>query len=100
MDRRNPPRFRTKFDVLCSARETEGAGSLVNISRSGARLDTASHCPEMGAKVRLYIFVQPVCPFELSGEVIRTEGTTFAIRYINLDPEVGRLVDDVIALVG
>ena len=51
-------------------------------------------------KVRLYIFIQPVCPFELSGEVIRVEGTTFAIRYSNLDPEVGRLVDDVAALVG
>ena len=100
MDRRNHPRFRTKFDVLCSAGETEGAGTLVNISRSGARLDAASHAPEVGTKVRLYIFIQPVCPFELAGEVIRVEGTTFAIRYSNLDPEVGRLVDDVAALVG
>jgi len=100
MDRRNHPRFRTKFDVLCSAGDTAGAGSLVNISRSGARLDTASRCPEIGTKVRLYIFIQPVCPFELSGEVTRIDGTTFAIRYSNLDPEVGRLVDDVAALVG
>ena len=100
MDRRNHPRFRTKFDVLCSSGETEGAGTLVNISRSGARLDSASHQPEIGTKVRLYIFIQPVCPFELAGEVIRVEGTTFAIRYSNLDPEVGRLVDDVAALVG
>ncbi|MEM9174546.1 MAG: PilZ domain-containing protein [Myxococcota bacterium] len=100
MDRRNHPRFRTKFDVLCSAGETEGAGTLVNISRSGARLDSASHSPEIGTKVRLYIFIQPVCPFELAGEVIRVDGTTFAIRYSNLDPEVGRLVDDVAALVG
>jgi hypothetical protein len=72
---------------------------LVNISRSGARLDSATHVPELGTKVRLYIFIQPVCPFELSGEVVRSEGTTFAIRYSNLDAEVGRLVDDVAALV-
>ena len=100
MERRKNPRFRTRFDVLCSAGDKEGAGTLVNISRSGARLDAASHCPEIGTKVRLYIFIQPVCPFEISGEVVRHEEGTFAIRYSNLDPEIGRLVDDVAALVG
>ena len=49
--------------------------------------------------MRLYVFVQPVCPFELSGEVVRSEGTGFAIRYTELDPAIGRLVDDVAALV-
>ena len=99
LDRRNHPRFRTRFDVLCSTGETEGAGTLVNISRSGARLDTNNPLPELGTKVRLYVFIQPVCPFELAGEVVRCEGTTFAIRYSNLDSEVGRLVDDVAAVV-
>jgi hypothetical protein len=55
--------------------------------------------PELGTKVRLYVFIQPVSPFELSGEVVRCDGTSFAIRYSNLDAEVGRLVDDVAALV-
>ena len=100
MERRKNPRFRTKFDVLCSVGDTEGAGTLVNISRSGAHLESANTCPEIGTKVRLYIFIQPVCPFELSGEVARVDGETFSIRYSNLDPEVGRLVDDVAALVG
>jgi len=99
VNRRSHPRFQTRFDVLCSTGESEGAGILVNISRSGARLDTASHLPALGAKVRLYIFIQPVCPFELAGEVVRCDGTTFAIRYSDLDAEVGRLVDDVAALV-
>ena len=99
MERRNHPRFRTKFDALCSTGDREGAGTLVNISRSGARLETAGELPEMGTKVRLYVFIQPVCPFELAGEVVRHEGATFAIRYNNLDPEIGRLVDDVAALV-
>lgn len=99
VNRRSHPRFQTRFDVLCSAGEREGSGTLVNISRSGARLDTSSHMPEPGTKVRLYVFIQPVCPFELSGEVVRCDGTTFAIRYSNLDAEVGRLVDDVAALV-
>ena len=99
MNRRTHPRFQTRFDVLCTTGEAEGAGKLANISRSGACLEQASHLPEMGTKVRLYVFVQPVCPFELSGEVVRCEGTSFAIRYSNLDAEVGRLVDDVAALV-
>jgi len=99
VDRRNHPRFRSRFDVLCSTGEREGSGTLVNISRSGARLDEATHVPELGTKVRLYVFIQPVCPFELSGEVVRCEASSFAIRYSNLDPEIGRLVDDVAALV-
>ncbi len=72
---------------------------LVNISRSGARLDRSSFMPEVGTKVRLYIFIQPVCPFELSGEVVRADESAFAIRYSDLDSEIGRLVDDVAALV-
>ena len=100
MDRRNHPRFRTKFDVLCSTGETEGAGTLINLSRSGAVVESANTPPEIGMKVRLYIFIQPVCPFELAGEVVRADDASFAIRYNNLDPEIGRLVDDVAALVG
>ena len=100
MERRRNPSFRTKFDVLCSTGETEGTGTLVNISRSGAQLKSAKSSPEIGTKVRFYIFIQPVCPFELAGEVARIDGSTFSIRYSNLDPEVGRLVDDVAALVG
>jgi hypothetical protein len=99
VERRNHPRFRTRFDALCSSGEREGSGTLVDISRSGARLDSDNLLPELGTKVRLYVFILPVSPFELSGEVVRAEGTSFAIRYSNLDPEIGRLVDDVAALV-
>ncbi|MBW2424402.1 MAG: PilZ domain-containing protein [Deltaproteobacteria bacterium] len=99
VERRNHPRFRTRFDVLCSTGDHEGAGTLVNLSRSGARLDAVSHIPEIGTKVRLYVFIQPIAPFELSGEVVRCEGNSLAIRCNPLDPEIGRLVDDVAALV-
>lgn len=99
MNRRAHPRFATRFDALCSAGEREGSGKLVDISRSGARLAESSYIPELGSKVRLYVFIQPVSPFELSGEVVRVDEASFAIRYSNLDPDVGRLVDDVAALV-
>ena len=99
MDRRQHPRFKTRFDALCSTGDREGAGALIDISRSGACLGSVADLPQLGAKVRLYIFIRPVCPFELSGEVVRVDESSFAISYSNLDPEVGRLVDDVAALV-
>ena len=78
----------------------EGAGVLTDISYSGARLESSSLTPELGTKVRLYVFVQPVSPFELVGEVVRTSPGGFAIAYQIESPDVRRLVDDVAALVG
>lgn len=100
MNRRRNPRYTAKFDVLVSMGGVEGAATLTQLSRSGALLEGASHCPEVGEKVRVYVFIQPVCPFELSGEVTRADESSFAIAYSHLDPEIGRLVDDVAALVG
>ncbi len=99
MNRRRNPRFRTRFDALCSTGEREGAGTLADLSRSGARLEGSSFAPEPGTKVRLYVFVLPVSPFELVGEVVRSESGSFAIRFTELDPAIGRLVEDVAALV-
>lgn len=100
MSRRRHPRYRTRFDALASAGDREGAGTLTDLSRTGARLDNASFLPEPGTKVRLYVFIQPVSPFELVGEVVRTSDKSFAIRFTELDPAIGRLVQDVAALVG
>lgn len=99
MNRRRNPRYRARFDALCSAGEREGAGILANLSRSGARIEGATFCPEPGTKVRLYVFLQPVSPFEIVGEVVRADEARFAIRFTELDPAIGRLVEDVAALV-
>jgi hypothetical protein len=98
--KRKHPRFRTRFDALCSTGREEGAGALVDVSYSGARLEGTSLRPRVGTKVRLYVFVQPVSPFELLGHVVRHTESGFAIEYIVTDPEVCRLVDDVSAIVG
>ncbi|MBW2316167.1 MAG: PilZ domain-containing protein [Deltaproteobacteria bacterium] len=100
MERRQHPRFRSRFDTLCSSGRQEGAGVLADLSYSGARLEDSNLQPELGTKVRLYVFVQPVSPFELIGEVVRTSPTGFAIAYQVESPEVRQLVDDVAALVG
>jgi hypothetical protein len=49
--------------------------------------------------VRLYVFVQPVAPFQLVGHVTRHTESGFVILYEVSDPEVRRLVDDVSAIV-
>lgn len=99
MEQRGHPRYRTRFDTLCSSGREEGAGTLVDLSYTGARLEDASVRPALGTKVRLFVFVQPVAPFELSGQVVRHTERGFAIAFGSLEPEVARLVDDVAALV-
>jgi hypothetical protein len=99
MQRRKEPRFKTRFDALYSDCKAEGAGVLADISYSGARIENASLRPEVGTRVRFYVFVQPVLPFELIGHVVRVTEDGFAIEYDVSDPEVRRLVDDVAAIV-
>jgi len=99
MEKRSHPRFRTRFEALCASARHEGAGVLADISYTGARLEGSSLRPELGTKIHLYVFIQPVRPFELAGEVVRSDASGFAIAYTVEDPEVQRLVDDVAALV-
>lgn len=99
MDKRRSPRFLTRFDSLVSAEHEEGAGVLGEISYAGARLEETSMRPPLGSKVKLYVFVQPVSPFELSGSVIRHTDSGFAVTYELFDSETRQLVDDVAALV-
>jgi len=98
-ERRRSPRVRSRFDALIAAGAQEGAGTLAEISYAGARLDDTSLQPPVGTAVRLYVFIQPVSPFEIEGEVTRHTETGFAVTYELFDAEIRRLVDDVTALV-
>ncbi len=71
---------------------------LTDVSYSGAHLKDVSHVPELGTKIRLYVFVLPVNPCELEGEVVRCSESGFAIEYSVESPDVRRLVDDVTAV--
>ncbi len=99
MENRRDPRFHTQFDALYSSGREEGAGTLVDLSRSGAHLEHSSLRPQVGSKVHLYIFVRPVAPFELVGEVVRHTDSGFAIENIEASEEILQLVDDVAGLV-
>lgn len=99
MEQRRGPRSRTRFETLISASTGEGAGILVELSYSGARLEQTSIQPPVGTRVSLYVFVQPVSPFTLQGQVARVTESGFAVTYELFDPEIRRLVDDVGAIV-
>jgi hypothetical protein len=97
--RHRDPRIPTRFELLYAAGRQEGAGILADISYTGARVEQTQLKPEIGSRLRLYVFLQPVSPLELVGDVVRHTETGFAIRYKVSDPEVRRLVDDAAAIV-
>ncbi len=99
MDRRTHPRYRTRFDAFCSSGREEGEGTLHDLSYAGARILDSPICPPEGTKVRLYLFVDPSRPFELTGTVARHVEAGFALSFGDLPSELRSLVDDFAAVV-
>ena len=93
-ERRAHDRTPTSFDALYTTADHSGAGRLVNLSQAGCLLEAASVLPEVGAVVQVYVFVQPVAPFELSGCVVRHAGTeSFGLEFKDLEPDARHLID-------
>jgi hypothetical protein len=99
VERRKNPRFKARFDALYSSGAREGAGVLAELSYAAVRLEETSIRPDVGTHVVLYIFVRPVQPFELAGEVVRHTERGFVVAIDPPSVEVRRLVDDVAAVV-
>jgi len=97
--KRRDLRFKTRFETLYSSDRQEGAGVLSDISYSGTLVTESSLRPCVGCLLRLYVFLQPVSPVELTGEVVRHTEDGFAVKFKSEDPEVRQLVDDIGALV-
>jgi hypothetical protein len=98
-ERRRETRVQTRFESLYSAGRGEGTGVLSDISYSGAQIHGASLLPELGKELRIYVFVQPMAPFELVGTVVRRTENGFAIEYELQSPELKQFVDDAAAMV-
>jgi hypothetical protein len=99
VDRRKSPRYKARFDALYSSGAQEGAGVLAEISTTGVRLEDTSIRPAIGTRIVLYIFLRPVQPFELAGDVVRHTENGFALALEEPSLEVRHLIDDVAALV-
>lgn len=100
MERRRHLRHNIRFDTLYSTGPEEGSGVLTEISYNGARIEEVRSPPKKGTLVRIFVFVQPVAPFEVAGHVVRVDEDSFAIRCDDLDEGIGRLMADVAAIVG
>jgi len=98
-NRRRSGRIQTRFESLYSAGRYEGTGVLADVSYTGALVEGASLKPDIGKPLRLYVFVQPVAPFELVGTVVRHTDNGFAIEYPTLSEETRRFIDDAAAIV-
>ncbi len=98
-NRRADGRVSTRFEALFSDGRREGCGVLRDISYSGALFGESTLRPELGKQITAYVFIQPVSPVELVGQVIRLTEDGFALQYEITDPEVRRLVDDAAAVV-
>ena len=70
-NRRREGRVATRFESLISSGRTEGTGVLADISCAGVLVEESTLKPELGKSIRLYVFVQPVAPFEVVGAVVR-----------------------------
>jgi len=100
MERRRHLRQKIRFDTLYSTGPEEGAGVLTEISYNGARIEDVQNPPKEGTLVRMYVFVQPVAPFAVSGRVTRVVENGFAIACEDCDEGIRKLVDDVAAIMG
>jgi hypothetical protein len=94
-NRRRDGRIKTRFETLYAT----GVGVLTDISYSGAMLEKSEVLPEVGSDIRLFVFLQPIDPIQLVGQVVRHTPEGFAIEFKDLDPDVRRFVDDVAAIV-
>ena len=99
-DKNRDRRVQTRFETLYASGRIEGAGVLADISYSGALIHTDGRIPEIGSALRLYVFLQPVSPFEIEGTVVRHSEGGFATEHKVTDPEICCLVDDAAAIVG
>ena len=93
------PRY--EMDALASYQcaELEGEATIANISTSGALLEPASTRLPLGTPLYLRITRLPSSPgLEISSEVVRATDSGFAVRFKNLDPEVGELLSELLPI--
>ncbi len=95
LERRFAPRKQAHFSVLCRSGIQNFAGKLVNISESGALLESEGNCPAVGSIVTIE-FNSPELDkhIKLKGKVVRHTGSGFAIEFLGVTKELLELVGD------
>jgi hypothetical protein len=89
-DRRRGWRVRVWFEVWYANQRQEDEGILADISYSGARVESTTFQPKVGAHVRLRVTLPGDAGFfEPVGHVVRHTASGFAIEFENrFDPRL------------
>ena len=92
-ERRAEPRKQVRISVLCRSGIHERLGQLVNISLTGALLESSSVSPPPGTILRInFAPPQSGSAFELKGRVVRHTSKGFAITFLTITKELEQLV--------
>ncbi len=94
-ERRTAQRIQVQLSVLTRSGTVQRSTQLVNISVTGALLETTWAHPPLGALVKL-LFESPEVdgPIKLTGTVARHTASGFAVRFQQVTKELLNLVAD------
>ncbi len=88
-ERRRAPRKQVHYLVLCRSGIKQGSARLVNMSHTGALLESTSIYPAQGMLVKIRLDSPDLdAPTELKGTVVRHTGTGFAIQFLKVTQEI------------
>jgi len=87
-------RVAANLPVLFAVGTSDFAGTLVNISRSGALVRTKHHVPEVGARIRLFISRSRERQIEIEARVVRHLPRGLAAEFLGALVELLELLAD------
>jgi len=88
------PRIAAHLPVLCFVGTSEYAGTVVNISRTGAYVRVEHYVPEIDARIRLFISGPAERQIEVDASVVRLTPHGFAARFLGTPVELLELLAD------
>ena len=93
-EQRAQSRKSVNFRVLTASGEDQGEGTLIDISLSGALIESSTFRPRLGAPVKIVITTdRESASEEIVGTVARHAPGGFAIHFAKTTPLVRRLVE-------
>lgn len=92
--RRSAFRFRcSKEPVTYRTAYEDGEALLTNISTEGCALEWATNPPRLNEKMLVRIDLEnEEAVVEIKAEVVRVEGTDFAVKFLLIEPETKSLI--------
>ncbi len=92
-------RVRRRAQVYFSSARSEGAGYIVDLSLSGAQIETSARRIERGDKMLLTFNVGPEASLiDIRAEVVRQTDDGFALQFKDLDPDVEAVLRAALAM--